>query len=79
MSNVRLSVRRENVWRPASCEEKATKESILKRQKGNFFSVRVVRSIKLRLIVMPTNWNVEKEKDREKEKVKETFFVGGTT
>ena len=36
---------------------------------GNCFCIRIVYSIKLRLIVMPTIWNIEQGKDREKENV----------
>ena len=68
MSNVRLSVWRESVWPPASYEAKATKESILKRRKrkGKMFLC-VVWSIKLRLIVMPTNLEY-RERRRKTEK-----------
>ena len=69
MSNVRLSVWRESVWLPASYEAKATKESILKRRKRKMFLC-VVWYIKLRLIVMPTIWNIEKGGERwRKQKV----------
>ena len=69
MSNVSLSVWRESVWPPASYEAKATKESILKRRKRKMFLC-VVWYIKLRLIVMPTIWNIEKGGERwRKQKV----------
>ena len=69
---------------PTSCKAETTKESIkTKTESGNCFFIHDVQSIKRRC---PQIWNIEKEKDREKEKVggrpakliekitKETFF-----
>ena len=57
--------RRERVWPRTPCEAKTTKESVkTKTEKGKFFCIRVVKSIKLRLIKLscPQIWNIEKEK-----------------
>ena len=69
MSNVRLSIWRESVWPSASCEAKATKESIkTKTEKGNCFCIRVFYSIKLTFIAMPTNLEYrERERQRKRE------------
>ena len=71
MSNVRLSVWRESVWPPASYQAKATKESILERRKRKKENVSVsVLSEVLWLdeLSCPQIWNMEKEKDGEKQK-----------
>ena len=54
-----------------SCEAETTKESIkTKTESGNCFCIRVVLSIKLRLIIScPQVWNIDKEKDKEKENI----------
>ena len=66
MPNVRLFWR-ESVWPPASCEAETTKESI-KTKSGKCFCIRVVLSIKLRLIVMSTNLEYrERERQRKRE------------
>ena len=59
------------IWPPASCEAETTKESIkTKTESGKCFCIRVVKSVKSRLILScPQIWNIEKEKDREKEKI----------
>ena len=71
MSNARLSVWRESVWPPASYQAKATKESILgrrKRKKENV-SVSVLSEVLcLDELSCPQIWNMEKEKDGEKQK-----------
>ena len=71
MSNVRLSVWRESVWPPASYQAKATKESILERRKRKKENVSVsVLSEVLWFdeLSCPQIWNMEKEKDEEKQK-----------
>ena len=67
MPNVRLFWR-ESVWPPASCEAETTKESIkTKTESGKYFCIRVVESIKFRLIVMSTNLeNRERERQRKR-------------
>ena len=54
---------------PASCKAETTKESIkMKKESGNCFCIRVVQSIKLRLIVMPTNFEYRaRERKRKRE------------
>ena len=54
---------------PESCKAEATKESIkTKTESGNCFSLRVVCSFKLRLIVIPTNLeNRARERQRKRE------------
>ena len=67
MPNIRLFWR-ESVWPPASCEAETTKESIkTKTESGKCFCIRVVLSIKLRLIVMSTNFKY-RERDRQRKR-----------
>ena len=69
MPNVRLFWR-ESVWPPASCEAETTKESIqTKTESGKCCCIRVVLSIKLRLIVMTTNLEYREKERQRKEKV----------
>ena len=68
MPNVRLFWI-ENVWPPASRKAETTKESVkMRTEGGKCFCIRVVLSIKLRLIVMSTNLRYrEKERQRKRE------------
>ena len=65
----------EVIWReialpPASCEAEKTYESIkTKTESGNFFSIHVVSSIKLRLIAMSTNLEY---RERERQRIRES-------
>ena len=56
-------------WPPASCEAETPKDSIkTKTESGKYFCIRVVLSIKVRLIVMSTNfvyWERERQRKRE--------------
>ena len=64
MPNVRLFWQ-ESLRPPACCEAEPTKESIkTKTESGNCFCIRVVLSIKLRLIVMSTNLNYRERESR---------------
>ena len=68
MPNVRLFWW-ESVWPPVSRETETTKESSMKTKTESRKCIRVVLSIKLRLIVMSTNLENRERERRRKKKV----------